>query len=149
LNRFLHETIVEFCHTDAAGIAHFSALMQYSEQAEHAFLRSLGLSVFSHALGSITWPRVKIVAEFLGPAYFEDRLKIELSVKKIGETSVTYTSTINGPSGSVAICETVCVCCTHLAGDSTAGPSTVGASRSLVKTTIPPSIREKLREFLS
>lgn len=113
--------------------------MQYSEQAEHAFLRSLGFSVFSHALGSITWPRVKVVAEFLGPAYFEDLLKIELSVKKIGETSVTYTSSIKGPSGSVAICETVCVCCTHSAG----------APSSLVKTSIPPSIREKLREFLS
>ena len=149
MNPFLHETIVEFCHTDAAGIAHFSALMQYSEQAEHAFLRSLGLSVFSHALGAVTWPRVKIVAEFLGPAYFEDRLKVELRVKKIGETSVTYTSSIKGPSGSVAICETVCVCCTHSTGAPTAGAPTAGAPRSLVKTSIPPSIREKLREFLS
>lgn len=144
MNPFLHETIVEFCHTDAAGIAHFSALMQYSEQAEHAFLRSLGVSVFSHALGSITWPRVKVVAEFLGPAYFEDRLKVELLVKKIGETSVTYTLSIKGPSGSVAICETVCVCCTH-----SSGAPTAGAPSSLVKTSIPPSIREKLREFLS
>lgn len=118
--------------------------MQYSEQAEHAFLRSLGLSVFSHALGAVTWPRVKIVAEFLGPAYFEDRLKVELRVKKIGETSVTYTSSIKGPSGSVAICETVCVCCTH-----STGAPTAGSPRSLVKTSIPPSIREKLREFLS
>jgi 4-hydroxybenzoyl-CoA thioesterase/acyl-CoA thioester hydrolase len=139
LNSFLHETIVEFCHTDAAGIAHFSALMQYAEQAEHAFLRSLGLSVFPRSSGARTWPRVKVTAEFFGPAYFEDVLKVELTLKRIGETSVTYMSSIYGPSGKVAMCETVCVCCTH----------SVKTPGSLQKASIPPDIREKLCEFLS
>jgi acyl-CoA thioester hydrolase len=145
LNPFLHETIVEFCHTDAAGIAHFSSLMQYVEQAEHAFLRALGLSVFSHTPGSHTWPRVKVSAEFLGPAFFEDTLKIELRVKKIGVTSVTYDSLIYGPTNKVAECETVCVCCTHSTNSS---GNAVHPSR-LEKTPIPPDIREKLRQFLA
>ncbi|MEL7264077.1 MAG: hypothetical protein AAFP69_04590, partial [Planctomycetota bacterium] len=37
---------VEFRDTDAAGIVHFSAFFPFMETAEHAFLRSLGLSVF-------------------------------------------------------------------------------------------------------
>ena len=44
-NGFQFERRVEFCETDAAGIAHFSSLIVYMEQAEHALLRSLGLSV--------------------------------------------------------------------------------------------------------
>jgi len=139
LNPFLHETTVEFCHTDAAGIAHFSSLLQFAEQAEHAFLRSLGLSVYSRSPESRTWPRVKVSAEFFSPAHFEDVLKVELSLKRIGETSVTYMSTIYGPMGKVALCETVCVCCMH-------SGKTPG---SLQKTPIPPDIREKLCEFLS
>ena len=46
---FLWERRVEFHETDAAGIAHFSSLLIFMEQAEHALLRSLGLSVASHA----------------------------------------------------------------------------------------------------
>jgi acyl-CoA thioester hydrolase len=145
LNPFLHETIVEFCHTDAAGIAHFSSLMQYVEQAEHALLRSLGLSVFSYAPGSHTWPRVKVSAEFFGPAFFEDTLKIELRVKKLGVTSVTYVASICGPSGKVADCETVCVCCTHSTNSS---GNAVHPGR-LEKKPIPPDIREKLSQFLA
>lgn len=119
--------------------------MQYVEQAEHALLRFLGLSVFSYAPGSHTWPRVKVSAEFFGPAFFEDILKIELSVKKLGVTSVTYMASISGPSGKVADCETVCVCCTHSTNSS---GNAVHPSR-LEKKPIPPDIREKLSQFLA
>jgi hypothetical protein len=36
---------IEFCETDAAGIAHFSPMFPCMEQAEHALFRSLGTSV--------------------------------------------------------------------------------------------------------
>ena len=39
------ERRVEFSETDMAGIIHYSAYFQYMEEAEHEFLRSLGLSV--------------------------------------------------------------------------------------------------------
>ena len=42
---FKTERRVEFRDTDAAGIVHFSVFFAYMEQAEHEFLRSLGLSV--------------------------------------------------------------------------------------------------------
>jgi acyl-CoA thioester hydrolase len=135
---FLHKITVEFCHTDAAGIAHFSALMQYAEQTEHAFLRSLGLTVFSRSSDSLTWPRVKVTAEFQSPAFFEDVLRLELSIERIGETSVTYLITISGPGGVVATCESVCVCCLR---------SSVSPGR-LEKSPIPADIRALLGEFL-
>ena len=84
---FSSERRVEFCETDAAGIAHFSSLIIYMEQAEHALLRSLGLSVASSH--STSWPRVKVVCEFFSPAKFEDVISVQTSVANLGSKSVT------------------------------------------------------------
>ncbi|MCA9225545.1 MAG: acyl-CoA thioesterase, partial [Planctomycetales bacterium] len=57
--RFRTQRRVEFCETDAAGIAHFSAFFTYMEQAEHALLRELGTSVVRHeGEAVVSWPRV-------------------------------------------------------------------------------------------
>lgn len=62
MTQFEFERRVEFCETDAAGIVHFSSLLQYVEQAEHALLRSVGFTVHSgkegtcHGLGfTLRW----------------------------------------------------------------------------------------------
>ena len=53
---------VEFYDTDMAGIMHFTNFFRFMEAAEHAFHRSLGLSVdwekAEKSLG-VGWPRVK------------------------------------------------------------------------------------------
>ena len=54
---------VEFSETDMAGIVHYSNFFRYMESAEHAFFRSLGLSVVDrpeHAPEGerVGWPRV-------------------------------------------------------------------------------------------
>ena len=86
---FSYERRVEFCETDAAGIAHFSSLIIYMEQAEHALLRSLGLSVASsntilgneaESASKISWPRVKVECEFLSPAKGEDMISVKTSI---------------------------------------------------------------------
>ena len=83
---------VEFCETDMAGIVHFSNFYRWMEQAEHAFLRSVGLTVSNHLDdGSIIgFPRVSASCRFLSPAKFEDRLTVELRVQRIGVKSLTY-----------------------------------------------------------
>ena len=58
---------VEFCETDAAGIVHFAEFFPYMEQAEHAMLRHLGLSVVFHDdQGVISWPRIAPAATIRG-----------------------------------------------------------------------------------
>ena len=42
---FRVQRIVEFSDTDVAGIVHFARFFCFMEAAEHAFWRSLGLSV--------------------------------------------------------------------------------------------------------
>ena len=82
---------VEFCETDAAGIAHFATFFPYMEQAEHALLRHLGLSVVSHdEQGVISWPRSQRPLRLSGVGAFEDLLDVVVTVEKLGTRSVTY-----------------------------------------------------------
>jgi 4-hydroxybenzoyl-CoA thioesterase/acyl-CoA thioester hydrolase len=129
---------VEFRDTDAAGIAHFTAFLAYAEEAEHELLRSVGLSVLMHdEQGPITWPRVSVRADFQGAVRFEDELRIDVTVARLGTKSVTYQFQFVHDERLVATAETTAVCCRLPAG---------GPPRSIA---IPESIAERLREYLA
>lgn len=105
---------VEFCETDAAGIAHFSSFLCYMEQAEHEFLRSLGVSVIQPMSdgGHLSWPRVKVECNYAQPARFEEVLKILVQIGRLGTKSVTYQFTFcSSADNLVARGEVVAVCC--------------------------------------
>ena len=133
---FIYERFVEFADTDAAGIAHFTKIIQYMESAEHALLRSLELSVMpaanrpklatlnhaSHSQASETfdqfsWPRVKVSIDYTGPAYFEDILQIHVKILRLGRSSVSYDfvvqhqQSIEQPALPVAHGSFTTVCC--------------------------------------
>ncbi|HEX4149298.1 MAG TPA: thioesterase family protein [Pirellulales bacterium] len=128
---------IEFRDTDAAGIAHFSSFLVAIEQVEHAFLRSLGLSVLaSDAEGPIGWPRVAVQCDFQGAARFEDVLDAELTIDRLGQKSITYRVRFAHRGRPVAEGTITAVYC-RLDG---------GNWRS---TLIPESIRELVRPFVS
>ena len=139
---FSSERRVEFCETDAAGIAHFSSLLIYMEQAEHALLRSLGLSVVSSNAGKdpqvaprCSWPRVKVECDFISPAKFEEVISLQTTVASLGTKSVTYQHRLSIGSNLVATGKITCVCCTQQAG-------------SMASIKIPQHIRELLTAYL-
>jgi 4-hydroxybenzoyl-CoA thioesterase/acyl-CoA thioester hydrolase len=108
--------MVEFSDTDMAGIVHFSAFFRYMESAEHALLRSLGLSVFGvkdPAGGDavISFPRVSARCDFSSPARCEDQLDIDVMVQKLGTSSVSYGFQIYRGSEQLAVGEMTSVCC--------------------------------------
>ncbi|XZE36404.1 acyl-CoA thioesterase [Pirellulaceae bacterium SH501] len=138
---FVWERRVEFCETDAAGIAHFSSLFQYMEQAEHALLRSVGESVFSHDPNAVTWPRVHVEADFMGPACFEDVIEVRVEILKLGNSSIRYGFTLEGPRGPVARGETISVCCRRVLD--------LQGKSSLEKVEISASLREALAPYLA
>src|SRR3954462_3407896 len=86
---------VQFSETDMAGVVHFSNYFRWMEEVEHAFFRSLGLSVHPVAAAAsnplISWPRVSTTCEYLAPARFEDEVTLTLTVTRLGEKSLTYT----------------------------------------------------------
>jgi YbgC/YbaW family acyl-CoA thioester hydrolase len=123
---------VQFAETDMAGIAHFSNYFRWMEEVEHAFFRSLGMSVIMrHGDGDITWPRVSVSCEYSGPVRFEDELDLRLRVAKIGGKSLVFEVDIMNGGERIALGKMTSVCCTIVNG----------AMRSV---TIPAEIRAKL-----
>lgn len=133
MSPFRTQRRIEFRDTDAAGIAHFTAFFNYMEEAEHEFLRSVGLSVISRDVaGVLSWPRVSAQCDYRGAVRFEDVLDIELSIDRIGEKSVTYHFLFHHAGGQVAEGRLTAVCC-RMAPE---GPQSM---------TIPAEIVRKLK----
>ena len=83
--------LVEFSDTDMAGIVHHAVFFRYMESAEHAFFRSLGLTVAPPKNStSVGWPRVHTEADFSAPLRFEDEVEIHLLVAEKKSKALTY-----------------------------------------------------------
>lgn len=78
---------VAFADTDAAGVAHFTSLLRYVEEAEHQALKSAGIPIFSPDCG---WPRVHLDIDFLHSFTFGDTLEIDIWVEKTGRSSLVW-----------------------------------------------------------
>ena len=90
-SEFIWKHRVEFAETDMAGIMHFSNFFRYMEMAEHAFYRSLGVSV--HDTGedrTVGWPRVMARCDFKRPLRFQDEVEVRLRVASKSEKSLSY-----------------------------------------------------------
>ena len=135
---FVTERMIEFSDTDAAGIAHFSAFVRFMEQAEHAFLRSLGQSVVIDLEDGwhLSWPRVHVDCDFLGTARFEDVLQIKVRIGKLGTKSIHYDFEISCSDKAVAKGNLSSVCCR------------VKAGCPLESVPIPEWLRSKLAPYL-
>jgi len=82
---------VEFADTDTAGVAHFTALFRFVEEAEHAFYRSLGGTAFEWREAALVgMPRVHASLEFLAPAHYGDEVEVRLRVAEKRERSLHY-----------------------------------------------------------
>src|SRR5690606_11474448 len=84
---------VNFAETDLAGIAHFSNFFRWMEEAEHAFYRSLGLSV--HPAAGMPdegtgWPRLRAAADYRLPLRFEEEFEVELIVEEMRGKAIRY-----------------------------------------------------------
>jgi acyl-CoA thioester hydrolase len=82
---------VEFSDTDMAGIMHFSGFFRFMETVEHAFIRSLGLSVWPRpGAPEVGWPRVHAACDYRHPLRFEDEVELELLVREKRPRTLTY-----------------------------------------------------------
>ncbi|MFM7842898.1 MAG: acyl-CoA thioesterase [Planctomycetota bacterium] len=136
---FTYDRLVEFRDTDASGLMHFSTYFLRMEEAEHALLRSLGLSVWQPQPtgGKLSWPRVSAQCDYRGPVTFEQLLRIELHVIRLGEKSVTYGCWFKQQDRVVAEGRVTAVCCLIMPGEV---PQSVA---------IPEPIRTRLSDYLA
>lgn len=123
---------IVFHETDLAGVVHFSNYFRMMEEVEHAFFRSLGMSVVMvHEAMEIGWPRVSASCEYFGPLRFEDEVELRLRVTKVGDKSFNYDVEFLWEGRRVALGKMTSVCCEMLDGTMRSIP-------------IPPGIRRKL-----
>ena len=82
---------VAFSETDAAGIVHFAQFFRYMEDAEHAMLRELGLSVHRDIGDDVAgFPRVSAACDYKNPLRFEEVFTVDVYVAAKTDKSVTY-----------------------------------------------------------
>jgi YbgC/YbaW family acyl-CoA thioester hydrolase len=131
---------IEFAETDLAGIVHFSNFFRMMEAAEHAFFRSLGFSIHSHADSvepgsAIGWPRASARCDYFRPLRFEDEVEIHLVVAEVRNRSIRYEFTFRraGEAAEVARGAMATVC-----------TSVEKATGRLVAVPIPQRIREQI-----
>ncbi len=133
---------IEFAETDMAGIVHFSAFFRFMEEAEAAFWRSLGGSMFvREGPAPYGWPKVRVSCEYLAPVCFEDVLETRLTVAEVGGRSLRFTflfsrcpSETEAPEQEVARGEVKVACV----------PIRPGGGGAMKAIPIPEAIREKL-----
>lgn len=128
---------VEFCETDMAGIVHFSNFYKWMEQAEHAFFRTLGLTIVSHLPDGSTlgWPRVSAQCRFEAPARYEDLIDVLLTVQRVGVKSLTYDVQFSMGGRSIARGSMKTVCCV------------VQPGQPLQSIEIPEEYRSRIEEY--
>jgi acyl-CoA thioester hydrolase len=108
---------IEFADTDMAGIAHFSRFFCYMESAEHEMLRSLGLSVLMPwEGGTLTFPRVAAQCDYIHPIRFEELLTVDVTVERLGRSSVTYGFKFFRDEEAIAVGQLTTVCCRMRSG---------------------------------
>ena len=96
--RHISRSRVAWIDTDAGGRIHFTAAFRWAEAAETALMRSLGLL---DDWGD--YPRRAVEAEYLAVLRFEDEFEVELTLEKVGTSSITYGWEIRRPDGEVCI----------------------------------------------
>lgn len=88
-HEFKMRRLVEFVETDMAGILHFSNYFRFMEQAEHAFFRSVGLSVHNES-GGWGWARISAECRYQQPLRYEDTVELHVIVTGKRSKSISY-----------------------------------------------------------
>ncbi len=121
-SEFIRRRRVEFADTDAAGLIHFTALLRFMEETEHAFYRSLGFSGYWRTEASVTgFPRVSVSCEYLAPLRYGEEVTIRLLVREVRAKAIRFEAGFSvergGGSITVARGEMTVVCATRRHGE--------------------------------
>ena len=93
--QFHHRRRVEFAETDMAGIAHFTNFFRYMEEAEHAFLRSRGLSVvLEDDKGKLGFPKLSVDCDYKRPTRYDDQIEVHMVIRCTDGKSILYECTL-------------------------------------------------------
>ena len=138
-SEFVYTRRVEFADTDTANLIHFTALLKFMEEAEHALYRSFDLAGFRWREDSVFgMPRVSVSCDYLGAVRYGDEVDVRLRVRELRRKAIRYTADFSvdrsGVREVVARGDWTVVCARREHG-----------SRDWRGIEIPPSLKERLR----
>lgn len=121
-----------------AGIVHFSNFFRFMERAEHAFFRSLGLSVVEKPDATmegnpVGWPRVHASCDFLAPLFFEEEVDVELLVEELRTRSIRYLFRVRKLDGTLCAEGRIAAVCVQRDGD-----------KGMKAVMVPARVRDKV-----
>lgn len=138
-SEFVYTRRVEFADTDTANLIHFTALLKFMEEAEHALYRSFDLAGFRWSEASVFgMPRVSVSCDYLGAVRYGDEVDVRLRVREVRRKAIRYSAKFTvartGGSRIVARSDWTVVCARREHG-----------SRDWHGVQIPPPLKERLR----
>jgi acyl-CoA thioester hydrolase len=110
MSAFVWNTRVRYVDTDTSGRIHYTALFRYFEAAEQEFLRTIRLAYSGDPGTEIGWPRVHAECDVSGPLVFDDEIGVEVSVSRVGNSSMELAFRILKEGGEHAHGRVVIVC---------------------------------------
>ena len=93
VSEYVYRRRVQFADTDMAGVVHFSWIVKYMEEAEHALWREAGLTIAT-ADDPISYPRGALSVDFKAPLHFEEEFEVHIKIESISRRSLKYAHTI-------------------------------------------------------
>ena len=100
---FTYKRRIHFHETDMAGIVHFSRFFPILEEAEQAFYREgIKISIQSVLKQGYIVPRVHAECDYLNPLFADDLIEVEVSLEKIGLSSLTMLFNITRQDTAIA-----------------------------------------------
>jgi len=108
---FESEVLIRFHHCDPAGIVFYPQyFVLFNELMEDWFNHGLEVNfALFHIRGRLGLPAVKVECEFLAPCKIGEILRLRLSVKRIGRTSLTLNIEGRGPGNEIRVQATLVV----------------------------------------
>jgi acyl-CoA thioester hydrolase len=79
---------IRYTETDQMGFAHHSHYLNYFEMARIEWLNSIGFSYAELEQSGVVMPVVSASINFKSPAFFDDPLRIKLTIEKIPRASI-------------------------------------------------------------
>lgn len=84
------EIVVRYAETDQMGIVHHSVYPVWYEVARTDFIKSMGMSYTDIENNGIMMPVVEVKSKYISPAYYEDKLSIEVKIKQLNPVKVEF-----------------------------------------------------------
>ncbi|MFQ5995462.1 MAG: acyl-CoA thioesterase [Acidiferrobacterales bacterium] len=132
---YKHEVYVGLSSVDRAGVLFYGELFRYAHDTYEAFMRRLDESLTGvFEKGQVVIPVAHAEADFIRPLHHGDTITVQLRVRRIGRSSITFGYEFLGPGAELcARAQTV-----HVFVDRKSGQA----------TAVPSALREKLQQFV-